>query len=126
MRKGADEYALVQRLLARDELALRLLETRYGGSLLSVIVRVVRNRELVEDLLQEGLLKVLTSIASDDAEKGACFVDGAGMLQPGHRRAAQPAPPLPPQHEAAGGLRSEPGSGTGGRPSTRSTLACSS
>ena len=68
-----DDQVLVQRLLARDEQALRLLEVRYGGSLLSVIGRVVRDRELAEDLLQEGLLKVWTSIASYDAEKGRLF-----------------------------------------------------
>ena len=34
---------------------------------------MVRNRELAEDLLQEGLLKVWTSIASYDAEKGRLF-----------------------------------------------------
>ena len=68
-----DEQALVQRLLARDEQALGLLKARYGSSLLSVIERVVRNRELAEDLLQEGLLKVWTSIASYDAEKGRLF-----------------------------------------------------
>ena len=49
---------LVQRLLARDEQALGLRAARYGGSLFSVILRVVRHRELAEDLLQEGVLKV--------------------------------------------------------------------
>ena len=68
-----DEQALVQRLLARDAQALGLLEARYGGSLLAVIVRVVRNRELAEELLQEGLLKVWTNIASYEAEKGRLF-----------------------------------------------------
>ena len=68
-----NEQVLVQRLLARDERAVELLEVRYGGSLLSVIERVVRDREHAEDLLQEGLLKVWTSIASYDAEKGQLF-----------------------------------------------------
>ena len=68
-----DEQVLVQRLLARDEQALQLLEVRYGGSLLSVIGRVVGNREQAEDLLQEGLLKVWTSIASYDAGRGRLF-----------------------------------------------------
>jgi RNA polymerase sigma factor (sigma-70 family) len=73
LRENTDEYALVQRLLARDEQALGLLEARYGSSLLAVIVRLVRDRELAEDLLQEGLLKMWTSIASYDAEKGRLF-----------------------------------------------------
>ena len=71
--ENTDEQMLVQRLLARDERALVLLELRYGGSLLSVIGRVVRDRELAEDLLQEGLLKVWTNIVSYDAEKGRLF-----------------------------------------------------
>ena len=68
-----DEQALVLRLLARDEQALGLLEARYGGSLLSVLVRLLRDRELAEDVLQEGLLKVWLSIASYDPERGRLF-----------------------------------------------------
>ena len=36
-------------------------------------MRVVRNRELAEELLREGLLKVWTNIASYEAEKDRLF-----------------------------------------------------
>ena len=71
--KTTDEQVLVQRLVARDEQALFLLEAQYGGSLLSVLVRLLRNRELAEDVLQEGLLKVWLNIGSYDPERGRLF-----------------------------------------------------
>ncbi len=63
----------MQRLVARDERAMRLLDERYGKSLLAVIRRVVGNEVLAQDLLQEGLLKVWLRIAHYDAERGRLF-----------------------------------------------------
>jgi RNA polymerase sigma factor (sigma-70 family) len=71
--QSTDEQLLVQRLLARDEQALRLLQARYAGSLLTVLTRLVHDRELAEDVLQEGLLKVWMSIASYDPARGRLF-----------------------------------------------------
>ena len=71
--ENTDEQVLVQRLLRRDEQALGLLEARYGDCLLSVLIRVVRNRELAKDLLQEGLLRVWTNIATYDPNRGRLF-----------------------------------------------------
>ncbi len=68
-----DEMALVQRLLARDEQALRVLHDQYARNLMTVILRLVRDEELAQDILQEGLLKVWLSIASYDAERGRLF-----------------------------------------------------
>jgi RNA polymerase sigma-70 factor (ECF subfamily) len=73
LRELSSEDLLVQRLLARDEQAMQLLQAQYGGSLLLVLMRLVRNRELAEDVLQDGLVKVWTSIASYDAAKGRLF-----------------------------------------------------
>ena len=67
------EDVLVQRLLARDEQALRLLYENYSKSLLLVITRLVRNEELARDILQESLLKVWTNIGSYDADRGRLF-----------------------------------------------------
>ena len=61
---ATDDDVLVQRFLARDEHALRLLQTRYAKSLLGVILRLVRDEALGQDVLQEGLLKVWLGIAS--------------------------------------------------------------
>jgi len=70
---AADEEALVQRLLARDEQALRLLHDHYSRNLLSVILRLVRHEDLAQDVLQEGLLKVWLSIARYDPARGRLF-----------------------------------------------------
>lgn len=70
---ATDEEALVQRLLARDEKALRLLHDRYAKNLLAVIMRLVRDEPLAQDVLQEGLLKVWLSIASYAPERGRLF-----------------------------------------------------
>ena len=70
---ATDEKVLVQRLLARDEQALRILHDQYAKNLLSVIMRLVRDEPLAQDILQEGMLKVWLSIASYDAGRGRLF-----------------------------------------------------
>jgi len=70
---ATDDDVLVQRLLARDEHALRLLQTRYAKSLLGVVLRLVRDEALAQDVLQEGLLKVWLGIASYDAQRSRLF-----------------------------------------------------
>ncbi|GAB3853435.1 sigma-70 family RNA polymerase sigma factor [Hymenobacter terrigena] len=70
---ATDEEILVQRLLARDEQALRVLHDRYSRNLLTVIIRLVRDESLAQDVLQEGLLKVWLSIDRYDATRGRLF-----------------------------------------------------
>ena len=70
---ATEEAVLVERLLARDEQAVRLLHDYYSRSLLTVILRLVRNSELAQDVLQEGLLKVWLSIDRYDPERGRLF-----------------------------------------------------
>ncbi len=73
VRALLNETLLVQRLVARDELALRLLYERYADNLRAVIWRVVRDETLAQDVLQEGLLKVWNSIGSYDASRGRLY-----------------------------------------------------
>ena len=70
---ATDEELLVQRLIGRDEQALRELHDRYSRNLLAVIVRLVRDESLAQDVLQEGLLKVWLSIDRYDAARGRLF-----------------------------------------------------
>ena len=70
---ATDEEILVARLLARDEQALRVLHDRYAPNLLAVIMRLVRDKSLAQDVLQEGLLKVWLSIGRYDAGRGRLF-----------------------------------------------------
>jgi RNA polymerase sigma-70 factor (ECF subfamily) len=71
--QATDEEALVQRLVARDEQALRILHDRYSRNLLTVILRLVHDEGLAQDVLQEGLLKVWLSIDRYDAARGRLF-----------------------------------------------------
>ena len=73
LQKATNEDFLVQRLIARDEHALRLLHDQYSKNLLTVITRLVRDETLAEDVLQEGLLKVWLSITSYDPGRGRLF-----------------------------------------------------
>ncbi|MDQ2771312.1 MAG: sigma-70 family RNA polymerase sigma factor [Bacteroidota bacterium] len=73
MPPATEEAALVQRLLARDERALRLLYDRHAAGLLTVIRRVVRDEALAQDVLQEGLLKIWLSVGRYDPERGRLF-----------------------------------------------------
>jgi len=85
---ATDEEILVARLLARDEQALRILHDRYAPNLLAVIVRLVRDKSLAQDVLQEGLLKVWLSIDRVRCRaRPLVYLDDARVLQPGHRRA---------------------------------------
>ena len=70
---ATDEEFLVQRLIARDEHALRVLHDRYSRNLLAVIMRLVRDESLAQDVLQEGLLKVWLGIDRYDATRGRLF-----------------------------------------------------
>lgn len=70
---ATEEAALVERLLARDEQALRLLHDHYSRSLYTVILRLVHNQELAQDVLQEGLLKVWFNIDRYDVNRGRLF-----------------------------------------------------
>ncbi|MBF9142864.1 RNA polymerase sigma factor [Hymenobacter properus] len=68
-----DEAELVRRLQARDEQALGYVQREYGRQLLTVIVRLVRDEDLAQDILQEGLLKIWQGIASYQPEGGRFF-----------------------------------------------------
>ncbi|WP_035562331.1 RNA polymerase sigma factor [Hymenobacter sp. IS2118] len=70
---ATSEAVLVQRLLGRDEQALRLLQDRYGRNLQLVLVRLVRDEALAQDLLQEGLLKIWQGISAYDPARGRLF-----------------------------------------------------
>ena len=73
LAEATNETALVQRLLARDEQALRLVQERYAKNLEAVILRLVRDPALAQDLLQEGLLKIWLSIGTYDPGRGRLF-----------------------------------------------------
>jgi RNA polymerase sigma factor (sigma-70 family) len=67
------ESELVSLLKQRHEHAFNYLYDHYSGSLYSVIVSIVPNRELANDLLQEVFVKIWRQIATYDNEKGRLF-----------------------------------------------------
>lgn len=66
-----EEAGLVSRLRARDPDAMAEVYDRYGRIVFSLIVRVVRDRSVAEDLVQECFLRVWNRVSAFDAQKGA-------------------------------------------------------
>lgn len=73
---GPDEpgdRALMRRISARDQTALRLLYDRYGGRLLAVAQRILGDRSRAEDALQEAFVSVWNAAATHDDRDGSVF-----------------------------------------------------
>jgi RNA polymerase sigma-70 factor (ECF subfamily) len=66
-----DDAALVDRLRRREADAAAELYDRYGRVAFSVIIRIVRQREVAEELLQECFLRVWNRMQSYDPARGA-------------------------------------------------------
>jgi len=62
--KAATDQEVVAAAAAGEEAAYRELVHRYERPVFSLIYRMVRNRELAEDLSQETFIKVLNALAS--------------------------------------------------------------
>ena len=68
---GPEERALIARLQRRDPQALAELYDRYGKIAYSLVLRVVRDKAIAEDLVQETFLRVWNRVHSIDSEKGS-------------------------------------------------------
>ena len=66
-----EERVLIERLKRRDPQALAELYDRYGRAAYSLALRVVRDKAIAEDLVQETFLRVWNRVHSIDHEKGA-------------------------------------------------------
>ena len=62
--RAATDQAVVAVARRRDEAACRELVRRYERPVFSLLFRMVRNRELAEDLAQETFIKVLNALDS--------------------------------------------------------------
>lgn len=67
------EEDLVLALRRHDKIAAEALYDMYSASLFGVIIRIVQNKELAEDLLQETFVKIWNSFPSYSADKGRLF-----------------------------------------------------
>jgi RNA polymerase sigma-70 factor (ECF subfamily) len=68
---GSDERALIVRLQRRDPAALAELYDVYGKLAYSLVLRVVRDKAIAEDLVQETFLRVWNRVHSIDPDKGS-------------------------------------------------------
>lgn len=63
---ASEDATLVQRMAAGDREALSLLYRRYAGLLLGVALKIARDRETAEDLVQDVFLEAWKKAASYD------------------------------------------------------------
>jgi RNA polymerase sigma-70 factor (ECF subfamily) len=68
---GEADPDLAARIKRRDPQAMADLYDRYGRLAYFLILRIVRDREMAEDLVQETFLRVWTRAQAFDSERGA-------------------------------------------------------
>jgi len=68
-----EEYALIERLYARDETAMAFFYKSYKKALYRTIWCIVRHEELAEDILQESMVKFWLTFATYTPSKGRLF-----------------------------------------------------
>jgi RNA polymerase sigma-70 factor, ECF subfamily len=69
-RSDAPDQELVHRIRRRDEAALEALYARYGGLVWTLAFRIVGDRELALEVLQDTFLRAWTGSGSYDPERG--------------------------------------------------------
>ena len=74
---GESDTVLAARIKRRDPQAMADLYDRYGRLAYSLILRIVRDREMAEDLVQETFLRIWTRAQAFDSERGALGPGGA-------------------------------------------------
>ncbi|MDO8970709.1 MAG: RNA polymerase sigma factor [Saprospiraceae bacterium] len=67
------DQQLINRLQAQDRAAIGTLYEAYGGALFGVVLRIVQQRELAEQVLQDTFVKAWKNGASYDTTKGRLF-----------------------------------------------------
>ncbi len=67
---GLDDEELMQRLVCRDLRAFRALFDRYGNLVYSAALRVVRDAQIAEDMVQEIFLRIWRKPDSYVAQRG--------------------------------------------------------
>ena len=67
------EEILVVQLQSKDQQAFSYLYDNYSGALNGVIYRLVEDKELAEDILQEAFIKIWNNFSSYDTTKGRLF-----------------------------------------------------
>jgi RNA polymerase sigma-70 factor (ECF subfamily) len=63
--------ALIERMVQRDETALEALYDRYAGMLTSVLIRILRDRQAAEEILQDIFYQLWRTASQFDASRGS-------------------------------------------------------
>ncbi|WP_232517435.1 MULTISPECIES: RNA polymerase sigma factor [Aquimarina] len=71
--KMQDNLGLIKRLQNQDSTALSSIYDQYSGALYGVILRICKNEEQAQDLLQETFLKIWQKAHQYDPQKGKFF-----------------------------------------------------
>ncbi|MBO0950073.1 RNA polymerase sigma factor [Fibrella forsythiae] len=69
----SDESVLVDQLLKRDDKAFQWLYEHYSAALYGVLLKIVREEEQAQDLLQDVFVKIWNNLSSYDTQKGRLF-----------------------------------------------------
>lgn len=67
------EESLVEMLRNRDMRGISILYDNYSKTLFAIIIRIVENKELAEDILQEAFVKIWNNFSSYDSTKGRLY-----------------------------------------------------
>lgn len=67
------ENELVEKLVNKDKTVIDIIYQMYSGALLGAIFRIVNNKEVAEDVLQEAFIKIWKYGEKFDASKGRLF-----------------------------------------------------
>lgn len=73
MDHGSSDVLLIERIKDGDKNALYALYDKYAAALFGVIVRMCKEKEVAEDLLQESFIKIWEKIHSYDPAKGRFY-----------------------------------------------------
>ena len=71
--KKYSEEELVYLLRNRDQSAFSYLYDNYSGALFGVIYKILEDKELAEDILQEAFVKIWNNFSNYDSVKGRLF-----------------------------------------------------
>ena len=71
--KKYSEEELIHLLKNRDQTAFSYLYDNYSGALFGIIYKMLEDRELAEDVLQEAFVKIWNNFPSYDSLKGRLF-----------------------------------------------------
>ena len=71
--KKIEEHELVELLRQRDRQAFEYLYDNYSGAIHGVIFRMVEDKDLADDLLQDAFVKIWNNFTNYDSSKGRLF-----------------------------------------------------